>query len=275
MKGERHLRKFWPVFLMLSVLMMGCSQPLHHGLTEEQANEILVVLQKNGIHAEKAAEEGGETLTFIVNVPQRDASNAWQIMRENDLPKPAKKGFGEVFGKTSLIPTAMEERALFLQAICGELAKTIEAINGVVDARVHVVLPESDILKQELQGPTLSKAAVLIKYKTDRSGNPPFKAEDIRQLVASSVEGLKPSDVSVVSSQVYPDKQPDMIYVWPLTISKQSLLPFQVLVVLLVVVFLGVGVMLVLSARSSMSLKKEVSRLRTSGAKQLATTSEK
>lgn len=275
MKGERHLRKFWPIFVMLSALVMGCSQPLHHGLTEEQANEILVVLQNNGIHAEKAAEEGGETLSFIVNVPQRDASKAWQIMRENDLPKPAKKGFGEVFGKTSLIPTAMEERALFLQAICGELAKTIEAISGVTDARVHVVLPESDILKQELQGPTLPKAAVLIKYKTDRSGNPPFKTEDIRQLVANSVEGLKPSDVSVVASQIYPDKPPDLIYVWPLTISKASLLPFQILVGLLVVVFLIVGVMLVLSARSSMSLKKEVSRLRSAGGRQLVPTAEK
>jgi type III secretion protein J len=274
-KGERHLRKFSPVLLILIALMMGCSQPLHHGLTEEQANEILVILQNNGIHAEKTTEEGGETVTFIVTVPQRDSSKAWQIMRENDLPKPAKKGFGEVFGKTSLIPTAMEERALFLQAICGELAKTIEAINGVVDARVHVVLPESDILKQELQGPTLSKAAVLIKYKTDRSGNPPFKAEDIRQLVANSVEGLKPSDVSVVSSQVYSDKPPDLIYVWPLTISKNSLLPFQILVGLLVVVFLIVGVMLVLSARSSMSLKKELARLRAAGGRQLATTAEK
>jgi type III secretion protein J len=259
---------------MLTALIMGCSQELQHGLTEEQANEILVVLQKNGIHAEKTPEEGGETLTFLISVPQRDSSKAWQVMGENDLPRPAKKGFGEVFGKTSLIPTAMEERALFLQAICGELGKTIEAINGVTDARVHVVLPDSDVLKQELQGPTLPKAAVLIKYKSDRSGNPPFKAEDIRQLVANSVEGLKPSDVSVVSSQVFADKPPDLIYVWPLTISKESLRPFQILVGLLVLVFLAVGVMLVLSARSSMSLKKEVARLRSSS-RQLASTSEK
>lgn len=264
------------IVVLLTSLVIGCSQELHHGLTEEQANEILVTLQKNGIHAEKATQEGGETLTFIISVPQRDAAKAWQIMRENDLPKPAKKGFEEVYAKTSLIPTATEERALYLQAVCGELSKTIEAIHGVVDARVHVVLPENDVLKAELQGPSTPKAAVLIKYKVDRSGNAPFKSEDIRQLVANSVEGLKPADVSVVSSQVYADKQPELIYVGPLKLTKDSLPSFQILVGVLVLVFLIVGVMLVLSARSSMSLKKEVSRLRSSaGSRQLPSTAEK
>ncbi len=258
-------------------LMIACSQNLHHELTEEQANEILVALDKNGIHGDKVVEEGGETLAFSITVPRRDAAKAWQILKENDLPRPAARGFSEVFGKTSLIPTAVEEKALYLQAITGELAKTIEAISGVVDARVHVVLPESDVLKQELQGPTMPKAAVLMKYRLDRNGNAPFNPEDIRNLVANSIEGLKPADVTVVSTAILPDKQPDMVFVGPLKLSKDSREPFLYLLAGFFLLFIIVGVMLVMSTRNSMSLEKELRKLQASVSQkgQLAKTSEK
>lgn len=262
------LRKTCLVFVLLSLVFLGlgCKQAINQDLTEDQANEMLVVLDQNGIHGEKALIPGGETPKFSITVGQRDASQAWQVLRENDLPKPAKRGFSEVFGKTSLIPTAMEEKALFLEATTGELAKTIEAINGVVDARVHVVLPDSDILKNELQGPTLPKAAVLIKYKVDRNGNAPFRAEDIRQLIANSIEGLKPTDVTVVSSQVFGDRPPEMIYVGPLKVSRDTRGPLiaAVGVVVLVVVFLVVVMMMM--AKGSLSLKKEVGRLKSAAA---------
>lgn len=258
------IRRFVPhlIFLFSLILLAGCSQPIHHGLDEEQANEMLVVLQQNGINASKVPEEGGETLTFTVTVSGRDAAKAWQILKEHSLPRPTEKGFGEVFGQTSLIPTAMEEKALFLQAMTGELAKTVEAIPGVIDARVHVVLPESDVLKEELQGPTTPKAAVYIKYKTDQNGLPPFKDDDIRNLVANSVEGLQPKNVAVVSSEVYPDKPLEFVYAGPLKISKESVFTFQVFLIALVALFIVVGIMLIFAARSSMSLRKELEELR-------------
>ena len=252
--------------ILISLTFSACSQVLHHGLTEEQANEILVVLERNGIQATKTPEEGAETLTFAIGVSKRDSAKAWQVLRENDLPKPAARGFSEVFAKTSLIPTAMEEKALFLQAISGELAKTIEAINGVVDARVHVVLPESDVLKQELQGPTTPKAAVLIKYKVNRDGNMPYKSDDIRQLVANSVEALKPSDVSVVSSQVFGDKSPDLIYVGPLKMTQDSRPYLFGAVGFLVLILLLFGAILIMSARGAMVLKKENAKLKAAAA---------
>lgn len=254
------------VLLSLAFLGLGCKQAINQDLTEDQANEILVVLDQNGIHGEKVLIPGGETPKFSIQVGARDASQAWQVLRENDLPKPAKRGFSEVFGKTSLIPTAMEEKALYLEATTGELGKTIEAINGVIDARVHVVLPDSDILKNELQGPTQPKAAVLIKYKVDRNGNAPYRAEDIRQLVANSIEGLKPTDVTVVSSQVYSDRPPEMIFVGPLKVSRDTRNPLIAGVGLFVLVIVFLVVVMMMMAKSSMSLKKEVGRLKAAAA---------
>jgi len=248
--------------VIFALTLVACSQVINQGLSEDQANEILVVLERNGIQASKAQQEGGETVAFTISVPKRDAARAMQILRENDLPQQQAKGFNEVFAKTSLIPTAMEEKAMYLQAVCGELAKTIEAINGVVDARVHVVLPETDVLKQELQGPTTPKAAVLIKYKARRNGEMPYKPEDIRQLIANSVEALKPSDVTVVSSQVFGDQQPNLIYVGPLKMTEDSRNGLYIAVGFLIFVLLLFGGILIMSAKSSMTLKKENAKLK-------------
>jgi len=256
-------RKFVLAIAVVFVIcfMAACSQELSHGLTEDQANEMVVTLSNNGINATKVIVPG-EVLSFTLTVPKRDASRAWEILQANHLPKPPSKGFGEVFSKASLIPTAMEEKAMYMQAVTGELEKTLMTITGVVDARVHVVLPESDVLKQELQGPTVTKAAVLLKYKADRNGGVPFKEEDVKNLVANSVEGLKTADVAIVATEVASDKVPDMVHAGPIKLSKDSLFPFQILVVVVVILFILVGFMLAMSARSSMSLRKEVESLR-------------
>ena len=266
----RHLRihsnkTFLFFTFLLLFLVSGCSQPVHHGLTEEQANDMLIALDRNGIHGTKVTEEGGEVLAFTVTVPKSDAANAWLILRDNGLPRPPKKGFDEVYGKTSLIPTAAEEKAMFLQALMGEISRTIEAINGVIDARVHVVLPETDVLKEAIQGQTVPKAAVLIKYKVDQNGTLPFKADDIRRLVANSVEGLKPDDVTIVATEVYPDKKPQLLYFGPLKIAHDSLGYLKIFIIVLVALFLFVGIMLILAARTTMSLKKELNQIRSLG----------
>jgi type III secretion protein J len=252
--------------VIFSLGLVACSQVINQGLSEEQANEILVVLERNGIQAAKAQQEGGETVAFTISVPKRDAARAMQILRENDLPQQQAKGFNEVFAKTSLIPTAMEEKAMYLQAVCGELAKTIEAINGVVDARVHVVLPETDVLKQELQGPTTPKAAVLIKYKVRRNGEMPYKPDDIRRLVANSIEALKADDVTVVSSQVFGDQQPNLIYVGPLKMTEDSRPYLYGALAFLIFILLLFGGILIMSGKSSMSLKRENAKLKAAAA---------
>ena len=242
-------------------VMVSCSQELHHGLTEEQANEMVVTLANNGINATKVPVEG-EVLSFTLTVPKRDSSQAWEILQANNLPKPPKRGFGEVFAKTSLIPTAVEEKAMYMQAVMGELEKTMLSITGVVDARVHVVLPESDVLKEELQGPTSTKAAVLLKYKPDSNGSVPFRDEDVKNLVANSIEGLKPADVAVVSSEIPQNRKPDMVYAGPIKLSKDTLMPFQILVGVVVLLFILVGVMLAMAARSSMALRRELEAIK-------------
>ena len=72
-----------------------------------------------------------------------------RILSEKSLPRPATRGFEQVFSGDSLIPSATEEKALFLDALQGEIIETLESLDGVISARVHLVLPERDPLNPE------------------------------------------------------------------------------------------------------------------------------
>lgn len=184
-----------------ALLLSACQVEIQHQLSEGEANEIVVLLERSRIPARKDKEEGGRELTWKISVPKAHAANSMILLKENELPRPKSAGL-EIFNRGSLIPTATEERAMFLQALAGELSRTISSINGILDARVHVNLPQSDDLADRSERPEPS-AAVLVKYRApeDEDGKkagPPIGAEQIQQLVSKAVQDLKPANVSVV-----------------------------------------------------------------------------
>ena len=87
-----------------------------------------------------------------------------------------------MFGKNKLVVAPVEEKALFLEALQGEIAHTLENVTGVVTARVHVALPEQDLSGQNPKPP---KGSVMLEYHADAAGEAPIRAEDVARLVAS------------------------------------------------------------------------------------------
>ena len=173
----------------------GCTTGVLHGLDEPAANEALAALERAGIGAEKVAEEGGQTTGFALRVPRGDAARALDVLRVHGLPRERRHGFAEVYGQPSLIPTASEERARYLEATAGEIERTLESAEGVVSARVHLVLEELDPLSLEGKPRAAARAAVLIKAARGRT---PLGESDVQKLVAGSVPGLDPRAVAVV-----------------------------------------------------------------------------
>src|SRR5512133_1598028 len=183
--------------LALAVLALaGCArEELLHGLDEPQANEVLVALDEGGIRADKARGDGADA-GWTVSVARGDASRAHRVLADRALPRARPAGFGEVFGKGSMVPTPTEEHALYLHALGGELARSVEAIDGVVEARVHVGLPQPDPLRPgERAAP---RAAVLVKCRPASCAAVRALEPGIRSLVAGSADGLDAGAVSVV-----------------------------------------------------------------------------
>ena len=100
---------------------------------------------------------------------------------------------GQVFKKDGLVSSPTQERAQMIFALSQELSRTVSEIDGVLSARVHLVLPENDPLRQQL---VPSSASVFIRHRSNAAvGN---LVPQVKMLVANGVAGLSYDKVSVI-----------------------------------------------------------------------------
>lgn len=109
------------------------------------------------------------------------------------LPESGIVGY-EIFDKTNLGMSEFVQKVNFRRALEGELSKTISSLQGIKKARVHIVMPEKAIFEAEQKPPT---ASVTLQLDGDKSIGR-LNVRGIQNLVASSVEGLSPNNVTVV-----------------------------------------------------------------------------
>lgn len=190
--------------LLIAVLAVsGCSIEIQHGLTEQDANDIYVLLNENGISAKKEKEEGGNEPVYKITVAKQDASMAAKLMREYSLPRQQFGGFTQIVKTKGMIPTAVEERAMFLDAIGGEIGNALNKVDGVLEARAIVQIPEHNDLSQPDKKP-LPTASIFVKYRATMEGKPPLDEMQVKKFVAAAVEELRPENVQVILTQAQP-----------------------------------------------------------------------
>ncbi len=193
--------------LLLALFVVGCTVSIQHGLSEKQANEILVLLAKNNITATKLADTSGREVKWTIQVDGSNNARAIRILQQHNLPFSQEKGFEGVYGSTGMIPTATEEKAKYLMALSGELQNTLRRVEGVLDARVHIVIPQDRILKSKDDPKVYPKASVLI-IKRPTSG-PGITEKQVKDLLVGSLEELTSANVSVIFITQRPDGASD------------------------------------------------------------------
>lgn len=180
------------VGIIVSLVLAGCggSVELLSNITEREANEVLGVLSDAGVKIQKTPGKDG-AINLVVS--QDQVARAIGLLSSEGLPRERRATMGDVFRKEGLISSPLEERARYLWALSQELSETLSQIDGVIRARVHVVLPERSTGGE----PGLpSSAAVFVKHR--RSVNLEESLPQIKRLVASSIPGLGVDKVSVV-----------------------------------------------------------------------------
>ena len=194
-----HARKrpFQGALLGLCLLLAACgSAELYTKLTEPQVNEMIAVLQSSGIEAGK--ESSGET-GWTLTTAKGDFGRAVEVLRAQGYPREEFASQCSVFKKEGFVSSQTEEQARLNCAKSQELAQSISSIDGVLQARVHLALPEVKPMSNEVQ---LASASVFVKYRP--GSNIDAQIGKIKALVTNSIKGMKYENVSVATFAAQP-----------------------------------------------------------------------
>jgi len=181
------------VVVALGAIVMRVGEPskslLYSGLSLTEAGEIAQRLDQAGVKYELRGDGG------VIFVERSKLLQTRLLLAGEGLPTRGSIGYElfdrqETLGQTSFVQNLNRVRALE-----GELARTIATINGVDQARVHLVLPERRLFERDGAQPT---ASIVLTLAGDGAT---AQAAAIRHLVASAVPGLAPERVTIADQR--------------------------------------------------------------------------
>jgi flagellar M-ring protein FliF len=172
-------------FFLLKLVSAPTMTTLLAGVDPAQTGKITAALDKQGIAYE--LQSNGTA----VAVDEGQVAQARIALAEQGLPGEGQPGF-ELFDKQKLGTSDFQQKVNYQRAMEGEIARTIGQISGVGDAQVKLVLPDDQLFAQDAAPAT---AAVLLSG--DATMLDAASVGGMARLVASSVEGLKPSEVTI------------------------------------------------------------------------------
>ncbi len=145
------------------------------------------------------AENTPYTLTnggTTVSVPADRVSELRLQMASTGVLSGGHVGF-DLFDKTSFGATDFAQQVNYRRAIEGELAKTLEGMDELEQARVHITPKKESVFSEKEEG---AKASVMVRVRQGKELSNE-RTESIVSLLSSSVEGLDPSNVSVMDTR--------------------------------------------------------------------------
>ena len=178
-----------------AITLTGCDKEvrLNTNLEETQANLIVAALLDADISCHKTPGDEGK---WNVEVAESSFAEAANLLEKKGLPRRAYNGVGEVFKKSGMVSSPSEERIRFMDALAQDLARTISGIDGVLDARVHIVLPENDPFARNAL-PSSAAVALRARWDADLTEYIP----SIKGLVKNAIEGLTFEKITVTVFQ--------------------------------------------------------------------------
>jgi flagellar M-ring protein FliF len=128
----------------------------------------------------------------VILVPRDQVARLRMQLAETGLPKGGGVGY-EIFDKSDALgTTSFVQNIDAVRALEGELERTIRTLDGVQDARVHLVMPERPLFSRDKVEPS---ASIVMRV---RGTLEPGQVRAIRHLVATAVNGLRPERISIV-----------------------------------------------------------------------------
>jgi flagellar M-ring protein FliF len=161
--------------------------PLYSGLSQGDMGEIA--------HALKAKKIPFRLSDGSIDVAREQVYETRLSLAADGIPKGSGMGF-EIFDQQKLGSTEFVQKINYQRALQGELARTLNGMNEVLESRVHLVLPEDSLFKEDQKPPS---AAVVLKLRPG-ARMADKELQGIAHLVAATVRGLQEDRISIMSN---------------------------------------------------------------------------
>jgi len=176
------------IWLFVRLFAAADYKNLYTGLDPTDTQKIVARLSLENISYQLSSDGTS------IDVPTDKIDRVRVEMASQNLPHTGRIGF-ELFDKPNWSSSDFSERVNYQRALEAELERTIETMDTVESARVHLVLPRESLFTTEERP---AKAAVVVKLRTQRLADETVNS--IANLVASAWENLSPDDVTIVSA---------------------------------------------------------------------------
>ncbi len=266
------MRATWKISLILFLLILAACgrEPVYQDLSEQDANEILVVLYKNGIDAQKTKVEAAQEVSYTVMVTSDSIQKARKILVESNLPRKRALGFSEICKEKGLIPTPEEEKCRKLLAIKGEIINVLEKVPGVIEADVVLNIPERNEFETETQSSKKPTASVIVKARRDAD----LTEARLQRFVSNAVQEMDPRDVSVIINFIEPPQEilaqgpvpgpaaaavgAKLATIAGLTLEENSVNRFKIYAAVMLVLLIGVSAALIINVIKLTKMRQEL-----------------
>ncbi len=132
-----------------------------------------------------------------IYAPSTDIAKLRMELAQNGMPSGGTVGY-EIFDKQDILGTTNALLGINqIRALEGELGKSVQTIQGIQSARVHLVIPKRELFSENKQEPS---ASVMVRLK-GTSVLSATQVQSIRYLVASAVPSLTLDHVSIVEDR--------------------------------------------------------------------------
>ncbi len=159
-------------------------------LEPDEASEVVAALEDQKIPWK--LEAGGTSIL----VPSQHVYKTRMDLAAKGLPRGQGMGF-EIFDKSAFGMTDFLQDVNYTRALQGELARTIARIDAIEGATVHIARPKPSVFTERDR---VATSSVVVRLRPGSSLTE-RQVAGIAHLVAGSVEGLKPENVSVLDGR--------------------------------------------------------------------------
>src|SRR3954453_24245185 len=173
--------------LMLKLATAPSYALLASGMDPAQTGKVTAALDTAGV----TYQLGANGTALSVNSAQMAQARIALASGGVSLSGGSQPGF-ELFDKSKLGASQFQQQVTYQRALEGQLANTIDQVQGVQNATVQLVLPQDDLFADQQSTAT---AAVMLGNSADTLDSGAVRG--IAQLTASSVKGLKPANVTI------------------------------------------------------------------------------